>query len=73
MTTTITVKALHGWPVRVEKLKPGTDEQLYPTEVVPAGETRDVYIHSGLDLRIHEIQPTEQGVPATVPHNGQLP
>ena len=58
MTTTITVKALHGWPVRVEKTDPVTG-RTWPAEVVPAGVEKDFYIHSNMDLRIHEIQPEE--------------
>lgn len=57
MTTKITVHALHGWPVKVEKLNPHTGKEIIPPRIVPAGASEDFYIHSDLDLRIHEIQP----------------
>lgn len=58
MTTTVTVKANHGWPVRVT---PAAIDDSYVGEpqIVPAGEERDFYVHSGQDLVIHEIQPGE--------------
>lgn len=57
MTTTVTVKALHGWPVDVTVVRNG--ETLFPTRRVPNGEERDFYVHSGHDLLIHEVQPGE--------------
>ena len=59
MTTRIIVEANHGWPVRVESIDPKTGEKSYPDRVVPANEKQDFYIHSSLDLRIHEVQPDE--------------
>lgn len=61
MTTKITVHALHGWPVDVMHLHPETNAAAAQpaTTRVPAGETMDFYIHSTLDLRIHEVQPDE--------------
>lgn len=61
MTTTVIVKANHGWPVDVHKLDPKTGEPLehYPTERVEPNTERTVYVHSGMDLRIHEVQPDE--------------
>ena len=61
MTTKVTVEANHGWPVKVEGLKPETNEPIPHGYgyVVPAGETRTYYVHSSLDLRIHEVQPHE--------------
>lgn len=61
MTTTVTVKANHGWPVKATGVKVGT---LEPTMgnyggVVPAGETRNFICHSDMDLLVHEIQPSE--------------
>lgn len=60
MTTTITVKANHGWPVNVKGINPKTGEETaeYGWNV-PAGETRDFHCHSGMDLLIHEVQPEE--------------
>lgn len=62
MTTTVTVKANHGWPVRVEQWQPhkGNDtvERISET-IVPAGSEQDFVCHSAADLMIHEIQPDE--------------
>jgi hypothetical protein len=62
MTTTVIVKANHGWPVLVEGYQPGTD---FPTKsfyggIVPKNEERTFHVHSSMDLRIHEIQPDEE-------------
>ena len=66
MTTTITVKALHGWPVRVtEKTKVLNTGDENETDlhrrsfIVEAGNTQDFYVWDGRDLEIHEIQPGE--------------
>ena len=56
MTTTITVKANHGWPVKVTTIDPETDA-ITAEAHVEAGETRDFHAHSRADLRISEIQP----------------
>ena len=60
MTTTIVVKANHGWPVDVKGISPktGDDIETY-SHRVNAGETREFICHSSMDLRIHEIQPDE--------------
>ena len=60
MTTTITIKANHGWPVDVKGIDPATGEEIetYGGRV-PAGETRDFYCASHMDLRVHEVQPDE--------------
>lgn len=61
MTTTVTVKANHGWPVKVTALDPRTDEEIRTSGgIVEAGDTREFYIHDGMDIRVHEIQPNEQ-------------
>lgn len=62
MTTTVIVKANHGWPVKVEGYQPNSDLRTmhYYGDIVPAGEERTFYVHSSMDLRIHEIQPDEQ-------------
>ncbi|MFG1371475.1 DUF2829 domain-containing protein [Xanthobacter oligotrophicus] len=61
MTTNVTVKANHGWPVKVTKLDPKTGAALdyAPAEVVEANTERTVYCHSSMDLLIHEVQPDE--------------
>ncbi|OYX15371.1 MAG: hypothetical protein B7Z15_00850 [Rhizobiales bacterium 32-66-8] len=61
MTTTVVVKASHGWPVDVTPKDPktGAPLQSYPTVRVPPNEERAVYVHSGMDLHIHEVQPDE--------------
>lgn len=55
MTTKVTVSANHGWPVDVTPLPLGVG----PVTQVPAGESRDFYVHSQQDLLIHEVQPHE--------------
>lgn len=65
MTTSVIIQANHGWPVRVRNLHPITRQSAYPDTIVPAGEERTVYIHSDLDIEIHEIQPGEDAAPLT--------
>lgn len=60
MTTTIKVQANHGWPVTVKAIDPKTGEPIeHAGGTVAAGETRDFYVHSGMDLLVHEVQPDE--------------
>lgn len=59
MTTTITVKASHGWPVRVSFVNPADDRHDLPPVIVSAGKHQDFVCHSVQDLHIHEIQPGE--------------
>lgn len=62
MTTVVTVKANHGWPVRVQQWQPhkGNDTvEMINETIVAAGEERDFVCHSHADLNIHEIQPGE--------------
>lgn len=60
MTTKVTVEANHGWPVQVDGLDPKTGKKTnWHHPLVPAGETLVVYVHSSMDLRIHEVQPDE--------------
>lgn len=67
MTTTITVKANHGWPVDVHGFGPdGTPFGNYGGRVA-AGETQDFHCHSHMDLRIHEVQPSELDKPFAFP------
>lgn len=58
MTTTVIVKANHGWPVDVTPLAIG-GAYVAPKTRVAAGETREFSVHSGQDLLIHEVQPSE--------------
>lgn len=61
MTTKVTVEANHGWPVKVTGVKVGTMEDANYGGTVPKDEKRDFYCHSGMDLIVHEIQPSEIG------------
>lgn len=58
MTTEVIVKANHGWPVEVMQMPTGGDQPGWVQRVAP-GETRSFSVHSGADLRIHEVQPGE--------------
>lgn len=58
MTTEVIVKANHGWPVDVTPLAIGA-AYVAPTMRIAAGETREFSVHSGQDLLIHEVQPSE--------------
>ena len=60
MTTKVTVHANHGWPVDVIHL-PLIDGATGFASRVPPGETREFIVHSGQDLRIHEVQAHEIG------------
>ena len=55
MTTKVTIDAHAGWPVRVTALE-GIGQAVYSVE---PNATRDFYVHSSVDLRIHEVQPDE--------------
>ncbi|MEW6258110.1 MAG: hypothetical protein AB1592_19320 [Pseudomonadota bacterium] len=61
MTTNVVVKANHGWPVDVTPKDPKTGAPLqhYPTVRVESGEEQTFYVHSGMDLHVHEVQPDE--------------
>lgn len=58
MTTKVTVFANHGWPVDVTPVSVN-GSHVGQKARVPAGETREFCVHSGLDLMIHEVQPAE--------------
>lgn len=60
MTTSIVVRALHGWPVKVTPIDTSIhgDKEL-PFRVVEAGKEETFAIWDGRDVRIHEIQPRE--------------
>lgn len=59
MTTTVTVKANHGWPVKVQQRHPETDGAIINETIVPAGSSQDFVCHSHADVIVHEIQPDE--------------
>lgn len=60
MTTKVSVEAHHGWPVDVKAISPETGEYIDTYSVrIEAGATHAFYIHSGMDVRIHEVQPGE--------------
>lgn len=56
MTTTVIVKANHGWPVDVSAKHPKTGEIAWTQRVEPNTE-RSFAAHSSADLIIHEVQP----------------
>lgn len=58
MTTTVVVKANHGWPVDVTSKDPKTGDVAW-TQRVDAGAELQFSAHSGGDLLIHEVQPDE--------------
>ena len=60
MTTKVIIEANHGWPVDVTGRNPATGEKIdtYGGRV-PANERREFYVTSGMDLSIHEVQPSE--------------
>jgi hypothetical protein len=58
MTTTVTVKANHGWAVKVLACNPVTGDVEH-TSYVPAGEQQDFVVFATRDLVIHEMQPGE--------------
>lgn len=59
MTTTVEVRANHGWPVTVTVVDLRTGNTV--TEIVQPNTTRQFYAHSTQDLTIHEVQPNEAG------------
>lgn len=61
MTTSVVVKANHGWPVRVTPLNPKTGEVDHQgsVEIVAKDSERTFHAHSTRDLLIHEVQPNE--------------
>lgn len=67
MTTSVVVKAKHGWPVRVAfvHLTGGRRAVSHVSyETVPNGEEREFHVHSHMDISVHEIQPDEVEKPA---------
>lgn len=55
MTTKITVDAHAGWPVRVDFLHAGTDQEYQPSVHVPAGSQQDFHITDAMGIRITEL------------------
>jgi len=62
VTTTVIVKANHGWPVLVSAKDPKTGAVGVVERVDPNTE-RTFYVHSSQDLVIHEVQPGEETKP----------
>ncbi|MDB5522803.1 MAG: hypothetical protein JWM58_566 [Rhizobium sp.] len=60
MTTKVSVEANHGWPVKVTGVKVGTLEPVNYGGIVPKDQKQDFYVHSGMDIIVHEIPPDEQ-------------
>ena len=58
MTTKVIVHANHGWPVDVIPVSIGGSAVASKTRV-PDGSTYEFCVHSGQDLLIHEVQPSE--------------
>lgn len=55
MTTKVTIDAHAGWPVDVQYYHPETLEP-QGGEVVPANETRTIYIYNERAIRVIEVQ-----------------
>jgi hypothetical protein len=62
MTTTVIVKANHGWPVDVTHVTPKLGDQGHTVRVEPNTE-QTFHVHMGADLLIHEVQPSEIAEP----------
>lgn len=58
MTTTVIVKANHGWPVDVTAKDPKTGEAAWTQRVAPNSE-QSFSVHSSADLHVHEVQSDE--------------
>lgn len=58
MTTSVTVKANHGWSVDVTPIDVKSGEKGHTVQV-PADNEQTFYVHSTQDLLIHEVQPDE--------------
>lgn len=59
MTTTVVVRANHGWPVDVTRVKPGWREDPSSTTRVQPNTEQAFAVWDGQDLLIHEVQPSE--------------
>ncbi len=59
MTSSITVKANHGWDIKVTSSDPKTGEPLLYGGIVAKNTQQDFTFHSDCDLHVHEIQPGE--------------
>ncbi|KMK68577.1 hypothetical protein [Puniceibacterium sp. IMCC21224] len=58
MTTSVIVRAKHGWAVDVTSVDTATRNPEW-TQQVAAGEEREFHVHSGSDLLVHEVQPDQ--------------
>ena len=61
MTSTVTIKANHGWPVLVSHLNPETGDPYQSATRIEPDEERILHVTSTTDLHIHEVQPDECG------------
>ena len=59
MTTKVTITT-HDWPVNVTKLNLSSPSVKPEVSRVKKNSEQDFYVHSSLDLHIHEIQPNEK-------------
>lgn len=68
MTTTVTVKTNHGWPVDVTPVDPVTGVPLLHAKYRVAASSEDqFYVHNGQDLLVHEVQAEEDHPAAHMP------
>lgn len=63
MTTTVIVRANHGWPVKVTTQSYTTTAVLTREHIVDPDTEQTFYVYDGLDILIHEVQPNEIKVP----------
>lgn len=60
MTTKVTIDAHAGWPVDVTMIQKTTAGEQRTTKRVAPNTVDTVYVHSGCDLFIHEVQPAAE-------------
>jgi hypothetical protein len=59
MTTKVTVDAHAGWPVKVITVNPKDGIVRGQPVIVPPNTEQIFYVHSEIELIIHEVQPDE--------------
>lgn len=60
MTTRVHVEANAGKPVRVVGTDPATGDEAFDRTLV-VGEAESFYVHAGLSVTVHEVQPEPEG------------
>jgi hypothetical protein len=60
MTTRVHVEANAGKPVRVVGADPVSGEEAFD-RVLAVGEAESFYVHAGLSVTVHEVQPEPEG------------